>query len=109
MDRDGRIMAKVADFGTARSLAPTIAGRTVDNPIWLAPEVMRNEEYTEKADVYSYGIILYEIYTRKFPFGKKTRFQIELEVVDGKRPDLPEDCPPFYMYNEHESPVVCVL
>lgn len=41
-------MAKVADFGTARSLAPTIAGRTVDNPIWLAPEVMRNEEYTEK-------------------------------------------------------------
>lgn len=40
--------AKVADFGTARSLAPTIAGRTVDNPIWLAPEVMRNEEYTEK-------------------------------------------------------------
>ena len=43
MDGEGRIMAKVADFGTARSLAPTIAGRTVDNPIWLAPEVMRNE------------------------------------------------------------------
>jgi len=42
-------VAKVADFGTARSLAPTIAGRTVDNPIWLAPEIMENEEYTEKA------------------------------------------------------------
>ncbi len=45
---DGTLVAKVADFGTARNLAPTIAGRTVDNPIWLAPEVMRNEEYTEK-------------------------------------------------------------
>jgi len=96
-DGQGGVVAKVADFGTARSLAPTIAGRTVDNPIWLAPEIMENEEYTEKADVYSYGIILYEIYSRKFPFGKKTRFQIELDVVEGKRPDLPTDCPPFFM------------
>lgn len=47
--------------------------------------------------MYSYGIILYEIYSRKFPFGKKTRFQIELDVVEGKRPDLPTDCPPFFM------------
>jgi serine/threonine protein kinase len=88
------IRAKVADFGTARSLAPIIGGRIVDNPIWLAPEIMRNEEYSEKADCYSYGIILYEILTRRFPFGKRTRFQIELDVVAGIRPDLPDDCPP---------------
>ncbi|KAL6057002.1 Myotubularin-like phosphatase domain [Balamuthia mandrillaris] len=93
----GRIVAKVADFGTSRSLAPTIAGRTVDNPIWLAPEVMNNEEYTEKADCYSYGIVLYEIFTRKFPFGKKTRVQIELAVVDGERPEFPHDCPAQYL------------
>ena len=45
------LIAKVADFGTSRSLAPTIGGRTVDNPIWLAPEVMRSEEYTEKVAI----------------------------------------------------------
>ena len=61
-----------------------------------------------QADVYSYGIILYEIYSRKFPFGKKTRFQIELEVVDGKRPDLPDDCPPFYMCATLSAVCVCV-
>lgn len=38
----------------------SIRGRTVHNPSWLAPEVMvQGIEYTEKADVYSYGIILW--------------------------------------------------
>jgi serine/threonine protein kinase len=91
------IVAKVGDFGTARALAPTIGGRIVGNPIWLAPEVMRNEEYTEKADVYSYGIILWEIFSRQFPFGNKTIYQIELDVVEGRRPEFPEDAPPFYV------------
>lgn len=68
----------------------------VDNPIWLAPEVMRNEEYSEKADVYSFGIIMYELFCRRFPFGKKTRFQVELDVVAGIRPELPSDCPPAW-------------
>jgi serine/threonine protein kinase len=95
-NRKGKIVAKVGDFGTARALAPTIGGRIVGNPIWLAPEVMRNEEYTEKADVYSYGIILWEIFSRQFPFGNKTVYQIELDVVEGKRPEFPNDCPPFY-------------
>jgi len=31
---------------------------------------MKNEEYTEKADVYSYGIILFELLTREFPFSE---------------------------------------
>eukprot|EP01087_Luapelamoeba_hula_P012480 TRINITY_DN3484_c0_g1_i2.p1 TRINITY_DN3484_c0_g1~~TRINITY_DN3484_c0_g1_i2.p1 ORF type:complete len:2043 (+),score=287.04 TRINITY_DN3484_c0_g1_i2:206-6334(+) len=89
-------VAKVADFGTARALAPTIGGRNVDNPLWLAPEVMRSEEYTEKVDVYSYGIILWEIFTRALPFGRKTRFQVELGVIEGDRPEAPEDWPPYW-------------
>eukprot|EP01089_Gocevia_fonbrunei_P003420 TRINITY_DN13381_c0_g1_i1.p1 TRINITY_DN13381_c0_g1~~TRINITY_DN13381_c0_g1_i1.p1 ORF type:complete len:113 (+),score=24.46 TRINITY_DN13381_c0_g1_i1:81-419(+) len=41
----GSIIAKIADFGLSRSVATTIGGRGVDNPVWLAPEVMKNEEY----------------------------------------------------------------
>jgi hypothetical protein len=35
--------------------AMTVKGRNVWNPVWLAPEIMRKKEYTEKADVYGYG------------------------------------------------------
>jgi serine/threonine protein kinase len=35
---------------------------------WMAPEVLKSDEYTHKADVYSYGIVLWEIVMREPPF-----------------------------------------
>jgi len=34
----------------------------------MAPEILREEEYTEKSDVYSFGMILWELITRKIPY-----------------------------------------
>lgn len=42
----------------------------------MAPEIMREEEYTEKSDVYSFGMILWELLTRKIPFVKLSLVQI---------------------------------
>jgi len=39
---------------------------------------------------------MWEIFTRQLPFGKKTRFQVELGVVDGERPEMPHDWPPHW-------------
>eukprot|EP01104_Vermistella_antarctica_P011534 TRINITY_DN3225_c0_g1_i1.p1 TRINITY_DN3225_c0_g1~~TRINITY_DN3225_c0_g1_i1.p1 ORF type:complete len:2234 (+),score=480.91 TRINITY_DN3225_c0_g1_i1:263-6964(+) len=91
------VVAKVADFGTCQALASTTKGRTVANPVWLAPEIMNSEEYTEKADVYSYGVMLWELVTRK-EFFKEISFMSALEqaVIDGKRPEIPDDCLPEY-------------
>uniref|UniRef100_A0A8C2YNA4 dual-specificity kinase n=1 Tax=Chinchilla lanigera TaxID=34839 RepID=A0A8C2YNA4_CHILA len=53
--------AVVADFGLAEKI-PDVA--VVGSPFWMAPEVLRDEPYNEKADVFSYGIILCEIIAR---------------------------------------------
>src|SRR3990167_5380776 len=51
------IIAKVADFGLSSKLfVDCLSTRTVDNPIWCAPEVIQRKPYSQKADVYSYGI-----------------------------------------------------
>eukprot|EP01103_Thecamoeba_quadrilineata_P007901 TRINITY_DN17723_c0_g1_i1.p1 TRINITY_DN17723_c0_g1~~TRINITY_DN17723_c0_g1_i1.p1 ORF type:complete len:1221 (-),score=174.69 TRINITY_DN17723_c0_g1_i1:174-3554(-) len=91
------VIAKVSDFGVSQVLVSTTAGRAVNNPIWLAPEVMRNEEYTEKADVYSFGVILWELTTRQDFFGEiEFFFDIQDRVVRGTRPPIPQECLPGF-------------
>lgn len=51
----------------------------MQNPIWLAPEVMLSEAYTEKADVYSFGIICWEIAARAV-FLQSMRFMSQIEA-----------------------------
>ncbi|CAB1326222.1 unnamed protein product [Coregonus sp. 'balchen'] len=60
--------AVVGDFGLAEKI-PSYDGEgeklaVVGSPFWMAPEVLRNESYNEKADVFSYGIVLCEIIAR---------------------------------------------
>jgi len=55
----------------------------VDNPIWLAPEIISNQKYTEKADVYSFGIIIWELLARKVPFAEM-EFLWEIQESIGK-------------------------
>ncbi|RWW01959.1 hypothetical protein BHE74_00044093 [Ensete ventricosum] len=59
----------------------------------MAPEVIRCEPYTEKCDVYSFGIILNELITGEHPYMETTfgPAKIALEVSEGRlRPKLPE-------------------
>lgn len=61
-------------------------------PYWLAPEIIREEEYTGKADVYAFGIVLWELLTRENPFEefkKKFTWQVEKLIIQGKRPTIP--------------------
>ncbi|KAL7716585.1 Serine-threonine protein kinase [Entamoeba marina] len=59
----------------------------VDNPIWLAPEILNGEPFTIMADIYSFGIVLWEIVTRKKPFSD-IKFMADLvgRILLGERP-----------------------
>lgn len=88
---DNKFNAKIADFGLSKSLR-SLKGNynRVGTPNWMAPEVMRKEEYNEFADVYSYGMILWELVTRKVPYFKLRLNQIIGPVGYGdKQVDIP--------------------
>lgn len=78
-------MIKVGDFGVARQLssradlAYTVAG----TPIYMSPEVLKRAPYTRKADIWSLGVMLYEMITLVTPFTSLW------EVVRGKFEPLP--------------------
>lgn len=65
---EGVFSAVVGDFGLAEKIPDNSVGQeklsVVGSPYWMAPEVLRDEPYNEKADVFSYGIILCEVIAR---------------------------------------------
>jgi serine/threonine protein kinase len=95
--------AKLTDFGVSKIIEGTTKTMTkgVGTVCWMAPEVMEEgarskTHYTNKADVYSYAIILWEIWTRQQPYEDINQFQIPIKVLRGERPNIPEDCPYDY-------------
>eukprot|EP01104_Vermistella_antarctica_P015941 TRINITY_DN5339_c0_g1_i1.p1 TRINITY_DN5339_c0_g1~~TRINITY_DN5339_c0_g1_i1.p1 ORF type:complete len:1110 (+),score=378.59 TRINITY_DN5339_c0_g1_i1:184-3513(+) len=93
--------AKLCDFGMsckmsdaegdADSGGPDFTGGTAR---WTAPEVITGDgKYTTKADVYSFGIIAWEIAHRKIPFVEESGLEIASVVQRGQRPAIHKDTP----------------
>ncbi|XP_034477773.1 mitogen-activated protein kinase kinase kinase 7-like isoform X2 [Drosophila innubila] len=59
-----------------------------DIAVYMAPEVFNGQTFTKKCDVYSFGIILWEVMSRKRPFENKGNVHIHNLVLEGSRPDL---------------------
>jgi beta-lactam-binding protein with PASTA domain/predicted Ser/Thr protein kinase len=98
VDREGRV--KVADFGIARAGASemTEAGSIVGTAQYLSPEQARGAPVDESSDLYSTGIVLYELLTGTVPFNGETPVEIAMkhlsqtpEAPSALRPDIPHD------------------
>ena len=64
---DAKMNIKIADFGWTRKMADKMTGK-IGTYQWMAPEVIKSQKYTEKADVFSFAIILWEIASREPPY-----------------------------------------
>ena len=66
-------------------------------PFWLSPEAMEHQEFTEQSDVYAFGMLCWEMFTRELPFANLSPHQAALAVIsEDKRPDIPLFVPPAY-------------
>ncbi|KAL3665679.1 hypothetical protein V7S43_009112 [Phytophthora oleae] len=98
------LQAKVSDFGLSRetSFDETMTSG-VGTLLWTAPEVLRGEKYSEKADIYSFGVVLAELDTCLPPYaysqgGRKNKGKNDMDwvplIASGRAsPPFRPDCP----------------
>lgn len=85
---------KVCDFGLASMLQNTVVDGDVGNPFWTAPEVMAGSQYSKASDVYSFGIVAWEVFARKQPFKGYNPHQAILAILtENARPTVPDFVP----------------
>ncbi|KAM0851650.1 hypothetical protein ACQ4PT_052327 [Festuca glaucescens] len=91
MDENG--MVKVADFGVARvKVQSGVMTAETGTYRWMAPEVIEHKPYDHKADVFSFGILMWELLTGKIPYEYLTPLQAAVGVVQkGLRPTIPKN------------------
>ncbi|KAF5197986.1 Serine/threonine-protein kinase EDR1 [Thalictrum thalictroides] len=89
---------KVCDFGLSRLKHNTFLSSksTAGTPEWMAPEVLRNEPSNEKCDVYSFGVILWELATLRLPWSGMNQMQVVGAVgFQNRRLDIPKELDPL--------------
>ncbi|CAM8902390.1 unnamed protein product [Rhodiola kirilowii] len=93
---DENEVVKVADFGVARVQAPSgVMTAETGTYRWMAPEVIEHKAYNHKADIFSFGILLWELLTGEVPYSQLTPLQAAVGVVQkGMRPSTPKDTHP---------------
>ncbi|KAI8014302.1 Serine/threonine-protein kinase STY46 [Camellia lanceoleosa] len=88
---DENEVVKVADFGVARVETPSgVMTAETGTYRWMAPEVIEHKPYDRKADVFSFGVVLWELLTGKLPYEHLSPLQAAVGVVQkGLRPMIP--------------------
>ncbi|KAL8003329.1 putative protein kinase [Plasmopara halstedii] len=94
---DGKGTAKISGFGHSCIME---WGHTADLTVetgsykWMAPEIIRHEPYSRKADVYSFAIIMWQLLTKDIPYKRQTPMQTAIAVAEHRmRPALPRNTP----------------
>ncbi|MCS6884307.1 MAG: protein kinase [Acidobacteriota bacterium] len=87
---EGEEIVKVVDFGIAKIVGEvvdldmqdlTVAGRIVGTPVYMSPERLSNQSYDGKSDVYSVGIMLYQMLSGQLPFFSREKDLLSIAML----------------------------
>jgi serine/threonine protein kinase len=95
LDRDGR--CKIADFGLSTLKDSTAASQTAGlmaTPAWTDPEVALGGQFSRASDMYSFGVVVWEIFSGQIPWDGVALVAVLTQVaVQGKRLTIPDTFP----------------
>jgi tetratricopeptide (TPR) repeat protein len=96
---------KVLDFGLAKQTVAaeaddtltleslTAAGTVMGTPHYMAPEVLQGKPADARADLWAFGVVLYEMLTGRLPFNGPTMFEVSSAILREPAPQLPANVP----------------
>jgi serine/threonine protein kinase len=97
LDTTAPVVAKLSDFNTSRfwgSEANRTKTKGVGTPVFMAPEIIDGKHYSWMADVYSYAMLLWNLWTQKEPYSNfESSFVFFMFVLEGNRLPIPPDLP----------------
>jgi proto-oncogene tyrosine-protein kinase ROS len=97
---------KLSDVGLSRTLATSDYYRKTSSakvPVkWMAPESIVDRMYTSASDVWSFGVLCWEVFSfGETPYSKWSIYDLVCDLVRGKRLEQPSSCPPeMYVVRE---------
>jgi NIMA (never in mitosis gene a)-related kinase len=96
---------KLGDFGIARVLTHTkdIAKTVVGTPYYLSPEIIENRPYSFASDIWSLGVLLYEMCALRPPFDAGSLHELASKILKGKYSSIPS------FYSENMSLLIATL
>ena len=92
----GHLSVRVADFGIARALgamSTTTRDMVIGSAPYISPEQAKNGLVSTKSDLYSLGVVLYEMLAGKQPFAGDSPVAVALQHVEANAPSLRENAP----------------
>ena len=84
----------IGDFGLSKK--DDLAATYIGTPYYMSPEIVGNKKYSQKTDIWSLGVLFYEIVTLQFPFitNSDNEYVLYNKIIKGVYPDLPEAIDP---------------
>ena len=82
---------KIGDFGIAKSLTKTNSNAMtiIGTPYYFSPEIINGEPYNYKTDIWSLGVVLYEMCNLKLPFDSNNIAQLSMKILRGNYDPIP--------------------